>query len=114
MDRVCTFLYKGKPLVKPGETAYVVWSVYPPKVGQHVVLSLKVTEQGVSYHFATTIDHDFEDVFVDANSAWQAAYGRYYEQVTSAFAQAQERVENARKHLEEVKEAINKEVWKNE
>ena len=23
MDRVCTFVYKGKPLVKPGETA--VW-----------------------------------------------------------------------------------------
>ena len=107
-------MYAGKPLVKPGETAYVVWSAYPPKVVQHVVSRLNITEQGVRYYFATTVDHDLEDVFVDANSAWQAAYGRYCEQVASAFAQAQARVEDARKHLEEVREAINKEVWKNE
>ena len=114
MDRVCTFMYKGKPLVEPGETAYVAQSTNPPKVVQAVVESLEITEEDVYYRFVSLAGHAIDRVFVDSDSAWQFAYGRYYEQLKSAVEAAQERLDDARKQLEEVRDAINKEVWRDE
>ena len=114
MDRVCTFVYKGKPLVKPGETAYVVGSGHPPAVQQAVVKSLEVTDGDVKYHFSgSLVDQTLDRVFADADSAWQAAYGRYYAQLEELVKSARATLEDRERLLKEAMDDIKKEVWKN-
>lgn len=115
MDRVCTFVYKGRPLVKPGETAYVVGSGHPPVVRQDVVESLEITEDDVKYHFSgSPTDQTLDRVFVDADSAWQAAYGRYYAQLEELVKSARATLKERELLLKEAMDDIKKEVWKNE
>ncbi len=114
VDRVCTFMYKGKPLVKPGETAYVVRSVHPPTVLQAVVKSLEITDSDVKYYFnSPMIDLTLNRVFVDADSAWQAAYARYYAELEELVKSARATLEERERLLKETMDDIRKEVWKN-
>ena len=114
MDRVCTFMYKGKPLVKPGETAYVVWSTRPPEVRRAVVESLEITNGDVKYRLSCSICAlTLDNVFIDADSAWQAAYGRYYAQLEEMVKSAREALEEKELLLKEAMDDIKREVWKN-
>jgi hypothetical protein len=113
MDKVCTFMYKGKPLVKPGETAYVDRSTNPPTVVQSIVRMVEITDGAVLYRFASIPPHYLDDVFADADSAWQAAYGRYYAQLEELVKSARATLEERERLLKEAMDDIKKEVWKN-